>query len=298
MPKNSGKPVLVPKRDFVPACVALTFSFSATIEIDSKICREVPLMTRMPVLFIGHGSPLNAIEDNDYTRTWQYVAAELPRPKSILCISAHWFTEGSRVFNSLHPRTVYDLYGFPPELYRIEYKANGAPELAAQVRHLIEADVRIDNRWGIDHGTWSVLHVMYPAADIPLIQLSVDRNAPASAHYAMGRQLATLRDQGVLILGSGNIVHNLSRVDFDRPDGYPWASAFDNYIADRISSRDDAAVIDYTSAGSIADEAFYSPEHFYPLLYALGATEKTDKHYIFNRSCTLGSISMTSYRLG
>lgn len=250
---------------------------------------------KMPVLFIGHGSPMNAVEDNDYTRNWSKIADMIPQPKAILSVSAHWFTRGARIADSEKPKMVYDMYGFPEELYQTKYDAAGAPDFARRTKALIKSDVLIDNSWGIDHGTWSVLCKMYPHADIPVFQLSVDSNAPAETHFGIGQDINSLRDEGVLILGSGNIVHNLSKVNWDMEGGYQWAYDFDSYIKDRIVKKRFDDVVGYRNAGRSAESAVHTPDHFYPLLYILGASRHEDKAEVFNEACTLGSISMTCY---
>lgn len=250
---------------------------------------------KMPVLFVGHGSPMNAIEDNAYTRAWKEVAARIPKPEAILAISAHWFTAGSRIGDAEQPEMIYDMYGFPEELYRVNYNAPGAPELAHLTKDSISRNVKIDNTWGIDHGTWSVLNNMYPAADIPVCQLSIDRTAGAEKHFQIGQEISYLREKGVLILASGNIVHNLALINWSMDGGYPWANEFDKYIKEKITSRHYQEVINYQSAGDSAKWAFPTTEHYYPLLYALGASAATDKLTVFNDSRTLGSMSMTCY---
>ena len=177
-------------------------------------------MQKMPVLFVGHGSPMNAIEENPFTLAWKAVFARIPKPKAILSVSAHWYVPGTRVNDAAQPKTIYDMYGFPPELYAVSHPAPGAPELALEVGRMLKVPVTVDNTWGLDHGTWSVLHVVDPGAEIPVFQLSVDKNAEPAVHYAIGRQLAVLREQGVLIFGSGNIVHNLRQVDFGMAGGF------------------------------------------------------------------------------
>jgi 4,5-DOPA dioxygenase extradiol len=252
-------------------------------------------MEKMPVLFIGHGSPMNALEDNPFTDNWQNTASRLPRPAAILCVSAHWYTHGSRIMDEAHPKMVYDMYGFPDELYRIQYKAEGAPLLAHETKNLISRAVTVDNSWGFDHGAWSVLHRMFPAADIPVYQLSVDMNADAQTHFAIGQELRSLREQGVLILGSGNVVHNLGRINWSMKGGQPWAVEFDNYIIGKIKSREYNDVIHYESAGESSRLAFPTPDHFFPLLYVLGASDQDDRLTVFNDSCIMGSMSMTCY---
>lgn len=252
-------------------------------------------MKRMPALFVGHGSPMNAIEENQFVKEWKALGNKIPRPDAILSVSAHWFTENTRVTDSQAPETIYDMYGFPDELYRIVYNAKGSPHFAHLTQNMISRKVAIDNSWGYDHGTWSVLHRIYPNADIPVFQLSVDRNASVGEHYEIGQELCGLREQGVLILGSGNTVHNLARVNWDMEGGYPWAEEFDAYIKENIIGRKDENIINYQKAGASSSLAFTTLDHFAPLLYVLGASEKTERVTVFNDSCILGSLSMTSY---
>lgn len=250
---------------------------------------------KMPVLFVGHGSPMNAVEDNEYTREWERVAKLIPTPTAILAISAHWCTDGTRIIDEEYPKMIYDMYGFPEELYKIEYKSKGSPEFAKLTKELVQKEIKSDYNWGYDHGTWSVLHRMYPKADIPVYQLSIDRNAEAQTHYQLGKELQKLREQGVLIFGSGNVVHNLRLVDWSVEKGFAWAEEFDVYIKDNVQKRNFDDVIQYKKAGQAAQKSFTTPEHFYPLLYVLGASKDSDKLMVFNDSCTLGSLSMTSY---
>ena len=255
-------------------------------------------MRRMPVLFVGHGSPMNAIENNTFTEGWKNIASLMPKPEAILSVSAHWFTDGTRITDAEHPRMIHDMYGFPDELYRLKYDAPGAPAIAHEAAELISGDISIDNDWGIDHGTWSVLLRMYPNADIPVFQLSVDENSDAARHMEIGRELKELRDRGVLILGSGNVVHNLAKIAWNKNSGFPWADEFDDYIRDAIEKRDFDKVIRYREAGESAAQSFYFPDHFYPLLYVLGASDPADELKIFNNARTMGSMSMTSYLFG
>lgn len=252
-------------------------------------------MKKMPALFIGHGSPMNAIEDNKFVREWQSLTERLPKPKAILSISAHWYTNGTKIMDEESPKTIYDMYGFPDELYEIVYAAKGSPNLAQNTTNLINRPVETDNSWGYDHGTWSVLHRIYPNADIPLIQLSVDRDATMQEHYDIGRQLAKLREEGVLIFGSGNVTHNLRRVNWEMQGGYDWAEDFDGYIMESVESANYDNVINYKKAGKAADYAVPISDHFAPLLYVLGALEGSEKVSVFNEECILGSLSMTSY---
>ncbi|NCC76846.1 MAG: 4,5-DOPA dioxygenase extradiol [Clostridia bacterium] len=254
-------------------------------------------MQRMPVLFVGHGSPMNAIEQNPLTRKWREIGQHLPRPRAILAISAHWFAPGTWVNDEVQPRQIYDMYGFPRELYELKYPAQGAPELAARVQS--QAPCTVDNNWGIDHGTWSVLVHVFPDADIPVCQLSIDRTATPEQHYKIGRQLAALRDEGVLILGSGNIVHNLRRVDFNSEGGEPWAYTFDQAVGDKIRQHDHVALLHpETFSPEAARLAIPTPDHYWPLLYVLGAARPDDTIESFNEICQYGSLSMTGYRFG
>ncbi len=253
-------------------------------------------MEKMPVLFVGHGSPMNAIEDNDYTRAWKEIAERIGKPKVILSFSAHWYTQGSRINNEEFPKTIYDMFGFPKELYEIVYNAPGSPDIAQTAMDLISFETKFDNSWGIDHGTWSVLHHMYPDRDIPVFQISIDATAPPESHYRIGRELKSLRDQGVLIFGSGNIVHNLRMVDWNKAkEGFDWAYEFDEYIYENIMSKDHEKILGFKDLASTARLAVPTPDHFYPLLYALGAAEENDKIRVFNKSAEMGSLTMTSY---
>lgn len=250
---------------------------------------------RMPALFIGHGSPMNAIEDNEFTREWKAIAASLPRPKAILCVSAHWYTDGTRVMKDPSPKTIYDMVGFPKALYEIIYNAPGAPELAEKAKSLITHPTVFDSSWGFDHGTWSVLHIMYPERNIPVFQLSIDGRAPAEEHFRIGQELASLRNEGVMILGSGNVVHNLRRVQMNMKDGFDWAQTFDNYIKQRITDRRFEDVVHHTRAGESAAFAFPTPDHYYPLLYVLGAADDNDNLSVHSAACIMGALSMTSF---
>ncbi len=256
-------------------------------------------MSKIPVVFVGHGSPMNAIEDNSFSRTWREMAALIPKPEAILSVSAHWYTKGTRIMDGERPKTIYDMYGFPDELYKIVYDAPGPPEIARAAKRLISKETVYDNSWGIDHGTWSVLVHMYPESDIPVFQISIDAYAPPEAHYRIGRELRSLREQGVLILGSGNIVHNLRLADWDMDDvGFDWAYEFDGSIHDSIMKKDHEKILKYEELGSLAKLAVPITDHFYPLLYALGASDEGDSISVYNRSCVLGSVMMTAYIWG
>lgn len=252
----------------------------------------------MPVLFVGHGSPMNTIEDNTFTRSWRDVAARIPKPRAILCVSAHWETRSVYVSTSKTPETIHDFYGFPQALFDVRYPAPGDPALARRVAEIVSTTrVQGDDRRGLDHGAWSVLDVMYPDADIPTIQLSLDTSQPGAFHYQLGKQLAPLRDEGVLILGSGNTVHNLRAFDFRNPAPLRWAARASSLIRDRILNGERTSLIDWPRLGPDVALAIPTPEHFVPLLYVLGAQREGDKVHIFNDE-VVGSIAMTSALVG
>lgn len=249
----------------------------------------------MPVLFVGHGSPMNAIEENVFTQTWEKLGYEIPLPKAILSISAHWVTRGTKVNTEKTPQIIYDMYGFPQKLYDVRYTVLGEPEIAQQTKVLLAPEAEINNDWGIDHGTWSVLCKMYPKANIPTFQLGINYFGSFEEHYYVGKKLSVLREQGVLILGSGNVVHNLARVDFSQSGGFSWAEEFDEYIKKSIVNRQYNDVLHYEKAGACAELAFTTTEHFNPLLYVLGASCEEDSITVLNDACVSGSLSMTSY---
>jgi len=255
-------------------------------------------MSMMPTLFVGHGSPMNVVEENIYVRTWRQIAAKIPKPEAILAISAHWYTAGTKIMNNEKPRTIHDFYGFPEQLYSIDYPAPGAPDFARKAAEQLGKEAVLDSSWGLDHGTWCVLRAMYPDADIPIFQVSVNNQASAEEHYALGEKLKDLRKQGVMIFGSGNVVHNLGKIQFSRQDGYDWAYEFDNKVAEYIRNNDKAGVVNYETLGRIAELAVPIPDHFYPLLYVLGAAQETDELQVYNEDCIMGSLSMTSYVFG
>jgi 4,5-DOPA dioxygenase extradiol len=249
---------------------------------------------KMPALFVGHGSPMNAIEDNEFSRAWEKVGKGLPRPNAILCISAHWETSGTLVTGMEKPKTIHDFGGFPPELYAMEYAAPGSPGLARVTQEAVQKTrVRLDQSWGLDHGTWSVLCRMFPSADVPVIQLSLDRTQAPAFHYSLGRELHALRNKGVLIVGSGNIVHNLGVIAW-QDKGYDWAIEFDETVKHLIASGDHDSIVRYQSLGQAARLAIPTNEHYLPLLYILALQDKQEQIRFFADRVTLGSISMRS----
>jgi 4,5-DOPA dioxygenase extradiol len=253
---------------------------------------------KMPALFVGHGSPTNAIEDNVYSAAWAAEGEALPRPGAILCISAHWETVDTQVTATERPRTIHDFSGFPQRLYEMQYPAPGSPSLAQLVRASVKkTEVRLDRQWGLDHGAWSVLCRMFPGADIPVVQVGLDRTKEAAFHYALGRELRGLRSQGVLILGSGNIVHNLGQIVW-QDKAYDWALEFDDVIRGLILAGDHGSIVNYQSLGQAARLSVPTNEHFLPLLYLLALQDKEDAVRFFADKVTLGSISMRSLRIG
>ena len=258
----------------------------------------VPATATMPALFIGHGSPMNALEDNAFTREWRRVGAQIPKPRAIVCVSAHWTTRGTSVSGTKSPETIHDFYGFPQPLFDVRYPASGDEILAQEIAQMIKsAHVHIDPTYGLDHGSWSVLRVMYPAADIPTLQLSLDVTRPGEFHYHVGRELASLREEGVLVIGSGNIVHNLREFDFRNPAPAIWAMRADAQVRDKILAKDHQALMHWHDLGSDVARAVPTPEHYLPLLYVLGMQRDGDSVSLFNDTVQ-SAISMTSIQIG
>lgn len=258
---------------------------------------------KMPVLFIGHGSPMNAIEDNEFSQRWQQMGKEIPTPKAVVVVSAHWLTRGTFVTAMPNPKTIHDFGGFPQALFDVEYPAPGNPELATEIQKLItNPAVELDHDWGLDHGTWSVVKHMYPEADIPILQLSIDYYKPASYHYELAKQLLSLRKKGVLIIGSGNMVHNLRMVAWDKlkePEfGFDWALEMNTIFKDKITNGFHKELMDYENLHKAAKLAIPSPDHYYPLLYILALQTDNDEVTFFNDKAVGGSLTMTSVRIG
>ena len=258
---------------------------------------------RMPVLFLGHGSPMNAIEENEFVRGYRETAAQIVRPAAVLCISAHWETNGTFVTAMDKPRTIHDFGGFPLALYEVQYPAPGNPELTREITRLVrKTQIRMDLQWGLDHGTWSVVRHFYPDADVPVIQLSLDHNKSPQYHYDLAKELAPLREKGILIMGSGNMVHNLGMVAWDKLDagefGYDWAIEASQKMKEYIRDDNLNALINYSTLGKAFQLSIPTPEHFLPLLYILALKDGNEHISFFNDKAVAGSLTMTSVKIG
>lgn len=259
------------------------------------------MSARMPALFFGHGNPMHAILENEYTRAWNSIGAALPRPKAILSISAHWYPPATLVTAMDRPRTIHDFGGFPRELFAVQYPAPGHPQLASRVRDLLAPlDVGMDDEWGLDHGTWSVLCHVFPDADVPVVQLSIDETQPAQFHYDIGRKLAPLRDEGILVVGSGNLVHNLHAYGWGRRvvEPYDWAVRFETMARKLMVERNHQPLIEYESLGRDAMLSAPTPDHYLPLLYILGIQQEDEDVSFPIEGVDGGSISMLTVRVG
>ncbi len=267
----------------------------------SKWIQPTESATMMPALFLGHGSPMNAIEENEFVRGFREVAGKLPAPRAILCVSAHWETRGTWVTAMDQPRTIHDFGGFPEALYQVQYKAPGSPEFATLTRDLVKStEIGMDHHWGLDHGSWSVIKHLYPEANVPVFQLSLDRGGDTTFHYELGKELKALRKRGILVIGSGNMVHNLRMVAWNRMQetfAFDWAAEADHFIKEGIRNQQHASLIDYSKAGKALQLAIPTPEHFLPLLYVLAMQDDNDQLTFFNDKPVAGSLTMTSLLL-
>ena len=275
---------------------------SLSLSALEKAAAHLPPAEKMPVLFLGHGSPMNAIEENEFVSGFRAVGKSISRPIAILCISAHWETRGTFVTAMENPRTIHDFGGFPKALFDVQYPALGSPALAKETKSLVtKTTLQLDEQWGLDHGAWSVIKHMYPEADVPVIQLSLDYRQDAQWHYDLARQLATLRQKGILIVGSGNMVHNLGMVAWDRLNetgfGFDWALEANEKMKTWIRSGDHKPLINFRSQGKAFDLAIPTPEHYLPLLYCLALQGKGEKISIFNDKAVAGALTMTSVRI-
>lgn len=268
----------------------------------AKTSSNFPDSEKMPVLFLGHGNPMNAIEENEFVSGFRNVAKSLPRPTAILCISAHWFTNGTKVTAMQLPHTIHDFGGFPKELFDVQYPAKGSPELAKMTQEICKpVHIESDDKWGLDHGAWTVIMHLYPKADIPVVQFSIDYTKPAAYHFELAKQLSSLRRKGVLIIGSGNIIHNLGLVDFrniNKVDyGFDWAVESRQKINKWLLDGNFEPIINFEKQGAAINLAVPTPDHYLPLIYALGLKEKSETLSLFNDKLLAGSLSMTSVKI-
>jgi len=290
------------RKEFLKIMSILPFAGAVGLSALGRASGAFPDTPKMPVLFLGHGSPMNAIEENEFVTGFRNVAQTIPKPHAILCVSAHWETNGTYVTAMQMPPTIHDFGGFPKALFDVQYPAPGSPELARMTQELVtNTEVGLDDKWGLDHGAWSVIKHLYPDADIPVIQMSIDVNANPEAHYNIARQLSKLRRKGVLIIGSGNMVHNLRAVDWQNLSkvdyGYDWAIEADEQMKKFILEQDHKSLIGFRSQGKAFDLAIPTPEHFLPLIYTLALQEKGDEVSIFNNKAVAGSLTMTSVKI-
>lgn len=291
------------RKEFLKAIAWLPLAASGlSMRSWAETVKQFPATPPFPVLFLGHGSPMNAIEENAFVAGFRQIAKELPRPQAILCISAHWETSGIRLSASAKPETIHDFGGFPPELFAVQYPAPGSPALAQQIQKgLGLPPVSLDHERGLDHGAWSVLKVLYPKANIPVVQMSLDYRMNPAQHYQLGQQLKAWRERGILIVGSGNMVHNLGLVDWRRLNdrfGFEWAETARSKMNQWIKEGNHQALIQYNKQGQALQLAIPSAEHFLPLLYTLGMKRKEDGIRLFNDEPVGGALSMTSVMLG
>jgi 4,5-DOPA dioxygenase extradiol len=268
----------------------------------NKITQQFDSTEQMPVLFLGHGSPMNAIEENEFVQGWREIGKTLPKPNAVLCISAHWETRGTFVTAMKKPKTIHDFSGFPEELFEVQYPAPGSPGLAKEIKDSVKkTDIGLDTSWGLDHGAWSVVKHLYPKADVPVIQLSLDYQQSPQYHYELAKELGSLRKKGVLIIGSGNMVHNLRMVDWRRLNeinySYDWASKASEKMKKFILSGDHKPLVNYESQGNEFKLAVPTPEHYLPLIYALALKEENEEVSLFNDKAVGGSLTMTSVKI-
>lgn len=265
--------------------------------------KTLPNTPTMPVMFLGHGSPMNAIEINEFSRQWQSLGSQITQPTAILCISAHWLTQGMTAVTAMQsPRTIHDFGSFPEALFQVQYPVSGNQALIEDtIANVKTTQIQKDTTWGLDHGTWSILVHMFPKGDIPVVQLSIDYSKQAFYHYTLGKELAALRRKGVLIISSGNIVHNLGRIAWDKIDtphyGYDWAIEADETMQHYLINHNHQALIDWQNQGQAFKLAIPTPDHYYPMLYSLALQEEKDDMTLFNTSTLMGSLSMTSFVL-
>jgi len=291
------------RKTFLKSLAILPLTAAAMkLDVLNKLTEPMSNTTKMPVLFLGHGSPMNAIEENEFVAGFRNIAKSIPKPNAILCVSAHWETKGTFVTAMQNPPTIHDFGGFPKELFAVQYPAPGSPDLAKQTKSLItKTEVGLDEKWGLDHGAWSVIKHLYPNADIPVIQMSIDYNQSPQYHYELAQQIKSLRKKGVLVIGSGNIVHNLGKVEWRRLNetfGYDWAIEANDKMKKFILDGNHKELINFRSQGKAFDLAIPTPEHYLPLLYSLALQEKNEEVKLFNDKAVAGALTMTSLKIG
>lgn len=292
------------RRSFLGSVFTLPFAAKAMkSESINQLLTFGENTSRMPVLFVGHGSPMNAIEENEFVQTWRNLGKALPRPKAILVVSAHWETKGTYVTAVQKPQTIHDFGGFPKALFDVQYPAPGSPELASETKRIVtKTTVGLDEKLGLDHGAWSVIRRIYPEADVPVIEMSLDYSQGPQYHYDLAKQLAALRNKGVLIIGSGNMVHNLRMVAWDKMNeseyGFDWAIQANDKFKQLIKSGNHKDLINYTALGREVQMAVPTPDHYLPLLYTLALKEENEAISFFNDKAVMGSLTMTSVRIG
>ena len=273
------------------------------INVLEYISEQLPKSEKMPVLFLGHGSPMNAIEENQFVRGFREISKKIPTPNAILCISAHWYTKGTKVTAMELPQTIHDFSGFPKELFAVQYPAKGAPELAQLTKELaLPTTVELNHDWGLDHGAWSVIKHLYPNANVPVIQMSIDYSLSAEQHFELAQKLQVLRNKGILIIGSGNIIHNLQLIDwqnFNKDNhGYDWAKEAHSDFTNYLLNEDFKSLLNYQNHSQAWNLAIPTPDHYLPLLYTIGLKNKNEELQLFNDKFVAGSLSMTSVRIG
>lgn len=290
------------RKTFIKSLAILSLTAAAMkLDVLNKLTESMSKTAKMPVLFLGHGSPMNAIEENEFVTGFRNIAKNIPKPNAILCVSAHWETKGTFVTAMQNPPTIHDFGGFPKELFAVQYPAPGSPDLAKETKALItKTEIILDDKWGLDHGAWSVIKHLYPNADIPVIQMSIDYSQSPQYHYELAQQIKSLREKGVLIIGSGNMVHNLRMVAWEKLNevyAFDWAIEANEMMKKHILSGDHQKLIDFKSQGKAFDLAIPTPEHYLPLLYTLALKEENEKITLFNDKPVGGSLSMTSLKI-
>jgi len=291
------------RRSFISSAILLPITVNAMNKELNNLASSGGSTTRMPVLFVGHGSPMNAIGENEFVQNWRELGKTLPKPKAILCISAHWETRGTFVTAMPHPPTIHDFGGFPKALFDVQYPAPGSTEFAHETKRIVtKTEVGLDEKWGLDHGAWSVIKNIYPLADVPVFEMSLDYYQSPQFHYDLAKELSSLREKGVLIIGSGNLVHNLRMVSWDKVDepeyGFDWALQADDLFKRLILANKHKELINFSALGKEVQLAIPTPEHFLPLIYTLALKKEDEPVTIFNDKAVMGSLTMTSVKFG